>query len=109
MQLLNLVLRLHDAGIIQTDLKPANVVYNETNQEVLIVDVGSFAFEKGEVGKLQRDQVWRPGGLFRVASPLAGAVASKILFTSIAVCLHDSASLPLARCRSEERAKARRY
>lgn len=56
MQLVIQVLGLHKAGVRQPDLKGDNVLVTENN-EVFIVDAGSFAFELNEVRMHPRDQV----------------------------------------------------
>lgn len=59
MQLVDQVLELHVAGIRQTYLKPQNVLLGK-DEEVTIIDAGSFAFQKSEVGTHRPHFVCRP-------------------------------------------------
>lgn len=51
--------RLDAAGVRQTDLKGENIVVDE-NDNVHIIDAGSFAFEESQVGTHPPDELWCP-------------------------------------------------
>ena len=93
-QVVDMVARLDKAGVRQTDLKGDNIMVDE-NDNVHIIDAGSFTFRTSEV-RPHPPGFWWPS---RLPGHCRGSTKSKkIAFVGISFCItaRDRISVPAA-------------